>query len=397
MSSVTPKKTYKVLWFDDEHESLEGIWREARDADIDLDGVSSAEEGIRILENNYDAYDAVLVDGLFHSKKGMSGRGYNPVAAGDVGRKLSALEVNKGHIPTFLLSGQPDFRDNVNGIIQTLGYDRFYDKNENLDELWKNLKKAADDQPNTQIRHRYQRVFEVCTKQYIGETSATDLLDMLKLLDTSGNYRETKKFFGAIRQIMEDLFIACNRIGLVPNAFMPASAALNETGRFLGGQREVRGYGLEPDVVPRVVGDLIDAILKMTQPGSHRAGVDAHLAIVQSSYLLQGVAYMLMDVLLWFRDFVDAPPAKPLYRVASTTECVYTGLIELDGEGNFHCGEHGITPIQMGTNGCKQGDTVCITSTAENTNQRTRKLYPRFAKRFHKVEPPTSYELRTTD
>lgn len=396
MSSDTPKKTYKVLWFDDEYESLDGIWREARDADIELDGVSSAEEGIDKLENNYDAYDAVLVDGLFHSKKGMSGKGYNPVAAGEVGRKLSALEVSKGHIPTFLLSGQPDFRDNENGIIQTLGYDRCYDKNENLDELWKNLKKEADDRLDTQIRRRFQSVFEVCTK-HIGGTSATDLLGMWKLLDASGDYKETKKFFGAIRQIMEGLFTACNRIGLVPNAFMPASAALNETGRFLGGQREVRGYGLEPDVVPRVVGDLIDAILKMTQRGSHRnAGVDEHLAIVQSPYLLQGVAYMLMDVLLWFQVFKDATHTGPFFKeVESTAPVIHTGPIERDENGNCHCGEYSIAPTYM--KGYEVGDTIRIMGAVKNEYSHTCNLYPQFAKRFHKVEPPASSVSHASD
>jgi len=99
---------------------------------------------------------------------------------------------------------------------------------------------------------------------------------------------------------------------------------------------------------------------------------------------------MLLDVLLWFKGFVDERSrgaTEHLFeRVEQSTNgsVLFEGPIERDGSDNYHCGEYSITPNQV--NGRYElGDVICITIAEENTSTRNMHLYPKFAKRFRKA------------
>ena len=100
---------YKVLWIDDKHEELELDKDTAFQLDIDLVGVTNAEEGIKELVENSWMYVAVIVDGLFYKTSRHTEDAIDDEAFGMVVKKLSELK-NKGIIiPAFMYSGQPSF------------------------------------------------------------------------------------------------------------------------------------------------------------------------------------------------------------------------------------------------------------------------------------------------
>ncbi len=388
-------KRYKVLWLDDEYnrEELDHIPRKAKKAGIDLIGFSSATEGVEELERRHAQYDAVILDGLFFEEEGSSGDAVDEAALIAVKNALVALTARTGEVlPEFVLSGQPSILSESNSVLRVHKVPRVYDKNNDadFDALWADIKTAADNCLDTQIRHRYQRVFDVCTERYIGATAASELLSILRRENDEGFVQDASTQINAIRKIVEDLFRACHREGLVPDAFVQGSLKLNETCRFLGGMPQL-GFQVRNGIVPRTVADLLDSTLTIAQPASHRLHVDEHVRLVHSPYLLYATVYMLLDVLLWFKIFVDERAQleddAPLFEavLAGTVGAsLYTGALERDGYGNYHCGEYSITPNQI-MDRYVIGDMLAISIANENTSMRNRHLYPKFATRFNKA------------
>ena len=63
------RKTYNVLWIDDQFEDLQDFIINAEEGGILLDGYKSYEEGIEALEADLYRYDAVVVDARFFKGK----------------------------------------------------------------------------------------------------------------------------------------------------------------------------------------------------------------------------------------------------------------------------------------------------------------------------------------
>lgn len=351
---------------------------------IILHPFTSAEEGLPVLEERLEFFDAVLFDALFFQRKDQVSGTEEVDGLSAAIAKVNQLKHLKSFTP-FILSGQERL-DGDKTFKATFG--EFYRKQDPKDvqRLFRDIRSSAEAMADTQVRHRFQRVFEVCTEKYIGETAGTELLNILRRENDDAFLQEAGIHINAIRKILEDLFRACHRVELVPDTFVHGGLALNETGRFLMGNSE-RGYQLKNEVVPKMVGELIDNVLSIAQPASHRLHVDEHMALVRSPYLLYSATYMLLDVLLWFKGFADAPTPGPFFEkveLNSITAPIYEGPIERDAAGNFHCGEYSIVPGRL-KDDYELGDVIAITSEAENTHQRNMHLYPKFAKQFRKA------------
>ncbi len=382
---------YKVLWFDDEHESFESLKDDANQKGIKLIGYTNAEEGIAELESNLISYDAVIVDGKFYKNASATGDAVNDAALFNVARFLDKREGIK-KIPWFIFSGQPDFLNSSNPIAAEYKGNKVYNKNfdADIEQLWMDIKKEADQQPDTQIRHKYHRVFEVCTEKYIGEHAYHDLLSILKKENSEKAFTDPNLYFNPLRKIMDDLFMASNKYGLMPDVFVKPSVALNESSKFLSGIVE-KGYKLDTPVFPKVVSDHVRCILAVCQPASHRSELDSFISQVNTPYLLMSVTYQLLDVLLWFKDFIDANTdivfnkTKYMLVDTSSSSIAITGTIEQDRSKNYHCGEIIINYTQFNKNGFKIGDTIRILKVANNTNEKTMHQYPKSAVQTEKI------------
>lgn len=60
---------------------------------------------------------------------------------------------------------------------------------------------------------------------------------------------------------------------------------------------------------------------------------------------------------------------------------VYTGIIEKDTEGNYHCGEYLLDYRQVEA-GFKEGDKITIKSVIENPSDKSYDKYPQKSKDF---------------
>lgn len=298
---------YNILWIDDEHETLTGTKGRAKRNSINLIPFKSLNSGMDELERNYPFYDGVLLDAKFFENeddvKGTEDT-YN------VHRAKERLLQLKKKFEVFVLTGQAEaYEDKTFKKAFTKVYKKGSD--EEIDRLFSDIKVAAATQEDTQIRHSYKRVFDVCTEKYIGELAGQDILNLLKVNDATN----IDNHFNAIRKVVEDLFIAFNKFNLLPAEFVTPGVALNESSKFLAGKGtdgslfSEKGYQhLEETHLPKQIAFYLRSILSVTQAGSHRSEIDLHVRTIKTPFLLKSVFFQLLDVLAWFKMYVDSNP-----------------------------------------------------------------------------------------
>ena len=300
------EKFYNILWIDDEHERMLGFKGEAKNNGIHLVPYKSLNEGISELKKNYPIYDGVLLDAKFFENEDDI-RGSEDTD--NVHRAKEELLLLPKKFEVFVLTGQAEAYED---ITFNKAFKKVYKKgiNEDIEQLFVDVKSAADQLQDTQIRHEYNRVFDVCTERYIGENAAHDLLELLNY-----NGCETGKF-NQIRKIVEDVFLAFNKYDLLHSEFIQPNVAINQTSKFLCGQKQdektsanYKKYKLnEEAIVPKQIAYYLRSILSVTQDGSHRSNIDAHVSALRTPYLFKSVLFQLLDVLVWFKQYVDAKP-----------------------------------------------------------------------------------------
>ncbi len=298
---------YNILWIDDEHETLTGTKGRAKRNGINLIPFKSLNSGMDELERNYPFYDGVLLDAKFFENeddvKGTEDT-YN------VHRAKERLLLLKKKFEVFVLTGQAEaYEDKTFKKAFTKVYKKGSD--EEIDRLFSDIKVAAATQEDTQIRHSYKRVFDVCTEKYIGEFAGQDILNLLKVNDETN----IDNHFNAIRKVVEDLFTAFNKFNLLPAEFVTSGVALNESSKFLAGKGadgslfSEKGYQhLEETHLPKQIAFYLRCILSVTQAGSHRSEIDLHVRTIKTPFLLKSVFFQLLDVLAWFKMYVDSNP-----------------------------------------------------------------------------------------
>lgn len=298
---------YQVLWIDDDAEKQDGFLDSAYLNGIDINYYKTSKQGMEELVFKVEQYDAVILDAMVYNesedeKAALTGL-FNSI------KKINSLSERK-KIPYFIFSGYID-QDEHASAREMLAEETIFIKSKDNKALFQAIKDEANKQIDTQIRHKYKRVFDVCTENYIGENAGKDLQSLLLKLDNSN----TENQFNTLRKIVEDIFIACNKFQLLPNEFITPTVAINESSKFLSGKnhkgelfREKGFQHLEETHIPEQVSTMLWNILSVTQDGSHRSKIDAHAKYLNTSYLFQSILYQLLDVIVWFKLHVDGKP-----------------------------------------------------------------------------------------
>lgn len=323
---------YNILWIDDEHETLTGTKGRAKRNGINLIPFKSLNGGMDELEKNYPFYDGVLLDAKFIENeddvKGTEDT-YN------VHRAKERLLQLKKKFEVFVLTGQAEaYEDKTFKKAFTKVYKKGSD--EEIDRLFSNIKEAAATQVDTQIRQSYKRIFDVCTEKYIGELAGQDILNLLKIDDETN----IDNHLNVIRKLVEDLFIAFNKFNLLPGEFVTSGVSLNESSKFLAGKGpdgslfSEKGYQhLEETHLPKQIAFYLRSILSVAQAGSHRSQIDLHVKIIKTPFLLKSVFFQLLDVLAWFKMYVDSnPQTENWIKIETATE-------EAEQEAEFLAGK----------------------------------------------------------
>lgn len=316
---------YKVLWFDDEHERLEGVKFSALEAGIKLVGFTNKADGLNELNKNASLYDAIILDGLFYTSAYAAEKG-SDIAFAETARELDkrSKELN---LEWFILSGQTSFSLNSQTIISLFGQKRVFDKNKDheLDELWHEVKHAADNRDLTKIKNLYPQVFECLSADYWNKQAAVKLLNILKHLELSPELTPGESLFNDLRKVIEYLFRACNKLGLLHDDLINDDKVnLSWSLSFLSGYPidiPLKGAKITCRTAhfPPLINKMLRFVLDVCNSASHTlsdAENDSNLSIglrqsvTQSSFLLRGCCLQVMDVILWLDHYARR---KPVY------------------------------------------------------------------------------------
>jgi hypothetical protein len=397
-------KMYTILWIDDQFEELQDFSIQAENSGINLIGYSSYEEGFEQLEKNLSFFDGVLLDGLFFEKKGQVPGEEDEAGLGKALARLNQLKYRKD-LPWFMLSGKDSFTKESNSLLKADRKECFDKTNgDDIDKLFLAIKKEADALDDTQVKHRYQRIFSVCTDKYIGEGAADPLLTILKSFSKPEAEIQDEVYFNPLRVVLEKMFRAANKYGLLHDRCIKGGdVVLKNSFKFLSQQEvkvaeNVMVFCIEKHF-PVLIERAVKNILEVTNVASHSESSDkekSHLELtayrqtVRSPYLLYSLTFQLMDILLWFKRYVDEhnnyEANVALWKdIPISTEAMYTGKLEQDDDGNYFCGIY-LLNYNYTKENYSLGEEIAILEATVNNNSRTQQRYTHFANKFKRVE-----------
>ncbi len=301
------KKTYKILWIDDEHEKLTGIKGRARRNDIELVPFKSLNGGLAELERNYELYDGVLLDAqILEDEEDAPGT----EATKYIHRFKERLSALPKKFELLVLTGQAKlYNDNTFNEVFENVYKKGCDKD--VEKLFNDIKSLADRQPETQIKHEYRKLFKIL-ENYNPEASKT-FIKILLGVKSADEFFVAKEQFTQLRIILEELFRKANIVGLLHDKCIHyGKVNLTDSSLFLAGKEALRSkVKCSKQHFPQTVAINIENFLKIAGAASHYADTDVSKNInyqeyskeLNTPYLLFSLTYLLMDVILWFDKY----------------------------------------------------------------------------------------------
>lgn len=381
----------KVLWIDDEYTPNDTLIAVGLEEGIKIEGFDNTDEGLAKLEEDLNYFDAVILDAYTNKRKS------DPVPAlegfYEAQKRIFQLSV-KRQIPCFIYTG--------NAVIkkqdpQNLPFPKFV-KGVRPEEFCKAIKEAVANQPSDQLRSKHKKVFSLFTPAYLGEKPERYLLDCLLQLDdiSVGRNIENEDYLNRLRKIVEALFHTLYKKSLLPEPLVKGSLLqLNEACKFMSGEKYDDGnfsYSLAEEArFPKVINNSIFYLIHRTNFGSHyneifqSAGIEnRNIGVLQgydiSPYLLHSLTYQLMDVLFWFKAYIDhysnievnkqlitkAPLSQELMPKPRQALPIIVGPLEHNGK-YFHVQNCSILPTIVKDQGWKKGDIIEIDNYKEST------------------------------
>lgn len=386
----------KVLWFDDEHATLEIILEEAAMEGIDLIGVTNAEDGINRLRKDFRLFDAVLVDGLFFRKADHSGGNVTDKALDDVAKTITELTGEKV-LPWFILSGQTSFTKETNKFADVHKDNQVFDKAKKEDRarLWMEIKLRVSESLDFQTKKFHSAAFEALEFLQLGRETENHFVDILKSIGRPTYALQSELYFGQIRIVLEQAFRYANTMGFLHDVCIKAGRVnLTESSLFLSGlnTRYLDVKCAKPHF-PKLISDFVVSILFIVGSAAHSSDAStpktldthAHVKEVGTPYLLYSLTFQLFDFLIWFKSYCQANPNvaanKALWETLPTDAGVFhTGTVQQDAKGNYYCGSY-LLPQNL--KGYEVGDSIRILASSPNTKS-NKFLYPNFASKFEK-------------
>lgn len=298
---------YNVLWIDDQckDQELKQFIIKAYNNGIKLDGYQSYEEGFEVLEKNIETYDAILLDGMFFEKKGQQKGTEDESGLGMAIAKINELK-SKKTFPWFVLSGKDAFTKSENSIIKA-NKALCFDKSNPSDvlQLFEEIKRAAKNQSDFQIKHRYRNILEICNHNYIGTIQFERVFSLIKDIENKNGIEKTGDLLNPIRKIVEALFGRLRGLGVIPSEV----TTLNRSSLFLANKHN--DYVHQSEFIHPMVAANLHRLINITQDGSHGEGelklrVDEYLQNNNTDFLYKSTVYLLFDILIWFKEFIDS-------------------------------------------------------------------------------------------
>ncbi len=391
-------KKYNILWIDDEWDKMPTFKQECEELyNLVLVPFRTRKAGMQALEDNLEKWQAVLLDAKMFDES--ENEQASLAGLGKAKAHLDRLSVKKA-IPYFISTGQPDLLDDDN--FKAL-FGNYYTKAKDDEKLMADILQAILNAESSQIKAIYSNIFASSETLGISEYIDSIILDILLPLHYTEKQSSFKPIhhYNQLRQLVEYLFRACHKVGLIPDQCIPNGIVnLNQCSIYLAGKNAEKAgvrYG-EPGerVIPEYIEAIIRSVLDFGNVHSHTVELDAEdtikieniLRSSQSKYLIFGLTLQLCEAITWFAKYIsehDDKEVNLLYcegLIKDDDKAKYEGKIcvpEQDENGVWHCEECLVILSHW------ESGRMKLKEISDNTNKRTNGKYPYFAK-FDKVE-----------
>lgn len=386
---------YRVLWVDDQHKDAGMIQFviEAKNNGLILESYSSFEEGFDALERKIEHFDAILLDGLFFEKKGQESGTEDESGIGMAIAKINELKSRK-IFPWFVLSGKDKFTKGENSLLKANKANCF-DKTNPTDvvKLFEEMKTAARQQPEAQLKDRYHELLEICSDKIIGQAHFSRLFKLVKYVENGTKVEGGEDVLNAVRKIVEGLFNVLAQKQIIPNELVGEKGWINGSSLFLSDKHN--DYVIQTEIIPPLVAFNIHRLLDIIQDGSHAYGelkykVDKYMRDSQSDYFFRSTVFLSFDLLIWFKQFIENNTDKDTNKARWSKKNnvliqeIFTGELRQDSEGNYYVGSY-LLPYNKVKDVYLIGTSFKITSSIINTKTKPN-LYPNFAVSFEEIK-----------
>lgn len=397
-----------VLWVDDNESIHMSACMEAKRSPYYLKLVPKTcwEDAETLLTTNYDDFSAIILDAKCKVKK--TDPADTLLFLPTVIRRLGELAAQKQRtIPWFVLSAGDGGDSGEVGRLDWTKRDRlawddwegdFYNKETDKPSLFARIRKLANVSNATQIKTiLYKDVFEA-----LGSFKGADivtakriLVDILEALHFNSNEFKAVLYYNQLRQLVEILFRACNKVGLIPDQCIKDGIVnLNQSSLYLAGKdAKLAGvrYGDSEDriITPHIEKE-IRYILELGNNNSHtvelededKKQMEEFFRTANSKYIVFSLALQMCDIIVWFKDYIAVHNDKEINLskctpIESDGRAKYEGkefLPDKDKDGFWHCDECSV-PIRP-SDALKK---VRLRDVNENTNVKTKDKYKYFA------------------
>ncbi|MBQ9201939.1 MAG: hypothetical protein IJ154_06185 [Bacteroidales bacterium] len=391
---------YNILWIDDEWDKMTTFQRECKELyGLYLEPFRTRKDGMDALDRDIDHWDAVLLDARMFDEND------NERASLDGLRKakqrLDELSIRRA-IPYFISTGQPDL---ISDQIFKESFGEYYVKGNDDVKLVDDMLKAIENSDSQQVKAIYKDVFsgldKIGVRQYV-EPILMDILIPLHLPAKEPNFKPVYHF-NQLRQLLEYLFRACNKVGLVPDQCMADGRVnLNQCSLYLAGKDAEKSgvrYGEKGKrIIPEYVESIIRAILEFGNIHSHTVEleeddlqkIEGIFRTAQSRFIIFGLTLQICEAVIWFSEYIPKHDDKEvnlllcneLQREESTRN-------EEDGANKYRNREFVPVKDEDGIWHCEEcyvkitsweSGKMELTEISPNTDKRTNAKYPYFAR-----------------
>lgn len=311
-------KDYNIIWIDDEWKDQSEFKDECEELHIHLKPFSNQKSGMDELDNHPNFWDAVILDGEIKDKSDNE----VPSTKGLLNaiKRLSEMPANK-RVPYFISTGKDKVKEN-----EMLEDETIYRKGDDDERLIDDIRNTVDNIERFKVKILYKDVIEQFSK--ISSHASNVVLDIFESMHYPDSHPDFNPilYYNQLRQILEYVFRAANKVAIIPDKCISDSdeVNLNQCCHYLSGNcakhLEIR-YGTEGDrVVPKHIQDMMFLILSIGNINSHTSKLSeedkCNLTnyikdnVYNSRYLIYGLALQLCEIVMWMNRYILDHPNR---------------------------------------------------------------------------------------
>lgn len=330
-------KQYHIMWVDDKWDEMDA-WIDAFKKpkyNIILHPYKVAKQAISELEQNIHTYDGIILDAEIYNDT----ENEAPSTKGMVRclKKVQELSIKK-KLPCFISTGQDHLKSNDVWISTLEGWAKVYIKEDEDRKLMQDVKDAADKLWETQIKHKYADIFNLCSKHHEELIRICSIFENNEMTNTS--------IFVDIRKVLSWALVEyCGSHGIPHNGKTEEDKSVSLA--------KAKGYILSitrPDIIPPYVQKCILSCEDTSQNGCHqiiegspdpkmnKLVVDNHVRNGIAPYLISATFFELCTILQWC---ITLPTDEnEIDQLRDELKYRYVGKVEKDPTNKYFCGDY---------------------------------------------------------